>query len=52
MRCVYPAWESDGKGLAGLTCDNTTRPPFRPADMADPSIWDGVSVDGARFLSA
>ncbi|KAJ5365277.1 hypothetical protein N7517_008163 [Penicillium concentricum] len=52
MRRAYPVWDSDGKGLAGLTCDDTTRLPFRPADMADPSIWDGVSVDGARFLSA
>ncbi|KAI3111404.1 hypothetical protein CBS147330_9921 [Penicillium roqueforti] len=52
MRRACPAWDSDGKGLAGLTCDDTTRLPFRPADMADPSIWDGVSVDGARFLSA
>ncbi|KAJ5500669.1 hypothetical protein N7453_009720 [Penicillium expansum] len=52
MRRACPAWDSDGKGLVGLTCDDTTRLPFRPADMADPSIWDGVSVDGARFLSA
>ncbi|KXG45117.1 uncharacterized protein PGRI_096040 [Penicillium griseofulvum] len=52
MRRSYPAWESDGKGLAGVTCDDTTRLPFCPADTADPSIWDGVSVDGARFLSA
>ncbi|KAJ5855206.1 hypothetical protein N7455_009154 [Penicillium solitum] len=52
MRRACPAWDSDGKGLAGLTCDDTTRLPFRPADMADPSIWDEVSVDGARFLSA
>ncbi|KAJ5531405.1 hypothetical protein N7527_004798 [Penicillium freii] len=52
MRRACPAWNSDGKGPAGLTCDDTTRLPFRPADMADPSIWDGVSVDGAWFLSA
>ena len=24
---------------------------FRPADMADPSIWDSIPVEGARFLS-
>ncbi|KAJ5230957.1 hypothetical protein N7489_011665 [Penicillium chrysogenum] len=35
-----------------LACDDTTRLPFRPADMSDPSIWDGAVVDGARFLSA
>ncbi|KAJ5410001.1 uncharacterized protein N7487_004360 [Penicillium crustosum] len=39
---LFAEWDSNGKGLAGLKCDDTTRLPFRP---------DGVSVDGARFLS-
>ena len=51
IRRAYPIQDSNGKGLAGLKCDDTTRLPFRPVDMADPSIQDGVSVDGARFLS-
>jgi hypothetical protein len=52
MRRAYSPWECGGKVLAGLACDDTTRLPFRPADMSDPSIWDGAVVDGARFLSA
>ncbi|KAI2736042.1 hypothetical protein DTO013E5_9197 [Penicillium roqueforti] len=52
LRRAYPAWEFASKSVAGDTSDDTMRLPFRPADMADPSIWDGVSVEGARFLSA
>ncbi|KAJ5230968.1 hypothetical protein N7489_011676 [Penicillium chrysogenum] len=52
MRRAYFPWECGGKVLAGLACDDTTRLPFRSADMSDPSIWDGAVVDGARFLSA
>ncbi|OGE46739.1 hypothetical protein PENARI_c124G04245, partial [Penicillium arizonense] len=52
MRRVYPSWEDGDKELAGLACDDTTRLPFRSADMSDPSLWDGAMVDGARFLSA
>lgn len=52
LRRAYPAWEFASKSVAGDTCDDTMRVPFRPADMADPSIWDGVPVEGARFLSA
>ncbi|KAJ5775836.1 uncharacterized protein N7511_000847 [Penicillium nucicola] len=44
--------DCDGKGRAGLACDDTTRLPFCVANMKDPSIWDGAVVDGARFLSA
>ncbi|KAJ5751402.1 uncharacterized protein N7511_008367, partial [Penicillium nucicola] len=44
--------ECGGKGRAGLACDDTTRLPFRVANMKDPSIWDGAVVDGARLLSA
>ncbi|KAJ5531454.1 hypothetical protein N7527_004847 [Penicillium freii] len=51
LRSATSPTDSDGKGLAGLTYDDTTRLPFRPADIADPSIWDSVSVDGAWFLS-
>jgi hypothetical protein len=52
LRRAYPAWEYGSKSVAVDTCDDTMRLPFRPAEMADVSIWDGVSVDGARFLSA
>ncbi|KAJ5366158.1 hypothetical protein N7541_000099 [Penicillium brevicompactum] len=52
LRRAYPAWEIASKSVAGDTCNDTMRAPFRPADMADPSIWDGVPVEGARFLSA
>jgi hypothetical protein len=52
LRRAYPAWEYGSKRVAGDTCDDTMRLPFRPAELADLSIWDGVSVDGARFLSA
>ena len=52
LRRAYPAWECGSKGIADLTCDYMTRLSFRAADIADPSIWDGVSVDGAQFLSA
>ncbi|CAG8244243.1 unnamed protein product [Penicillium salamii] len=52
LRRAYSAWEYGSKSVAGDACDDTMRLPFRPAEMADLSIWDGVSVDGARFLSA
>lgn len=48
---VYPSLEGGGKELTGLAFDDTTRLPFCLADMSDPSIWDGVMVDRARFLS-
>ncbi|OQD77358.1 hypothetical protein PENANT_c111G06164 [Penicillium antarcticum] len=47
--------ECGGKGLAGLACDDTTRLPFRPANMSDPFIWDGarmVPIDPSRSLTS
>lgn len=48
LRRAFPAWECGSKDVAGDICDYTTRLPFRPADMADPSIWDGVGYRVSR----
>ena len=41
-----------GKGSDPSICNNPHSFPFCPASMEDPSIWDGVSLDGARLLTA
>ncbi|KAJ5111890.1 hypothetical protein NUU61_001520 [Penicillium alfredii] len=44
--------QCSGKGSDPSVCNNPNGFPFCPASMDDPSIWDRVSLDGARLLTA
>ena len=39
-------------GSSKIPCPAPDILPFYPVELSDPHIWDGVSVDGARFLGA
>lgn len=50
VRRVEPARDGSPKPLSPGKIQG--RLPFYPVDISKPSAWDGMSVDGARFLSA